>query len=79
MLMTDVLPRQDPSLCMTIPVGTTLGQMRDVLRSTLKNIRIKPTMTSGDLPATHYTKRGPAKNEPTGGMAARIMKPWRDL
>jgi hypothetical protein len=26
MLMTDVLPRQNPSLCMTIPVGTTLGQ-----------------------------------------------------
>jgi Rap1a immunity proteins len=31
MLMTDVLPRQDPSVCTKIPVGTTLGQMRDVV------------------------------------------------
>jgi Rap1a immunity proteins len=31
MLMTDVLPRQDPSVCTKIPAGTTLGQMRDVV------------------------------------------------
>src|SRR5260370_25021979 len=28
-------------------------------------------MTSGDLPTTLYTKRGPAKNEPTGGNLKR--------
>jgi len=43
------------------------------------NIRTKPRMTLGDLPTTLYTKRGPAKNEPTGGMAARIMRLWRHL
>jgi hypothetical protein len=30
-LMTDVLPRPDSSTCTKIPVGTTLGQMRDVV------------------------------------------------
>ena len=30
-LMTHVLPRQDPSMCTKVPVGTTPGQMRDVV------------------------------------------------
>ncbi len=46
MLMTDVLPRQDPSLCMKISVGTTLGQMRDVVA---KYAEERPNQTNNDF------------------------------
>ncbi len=45
-LMRDVLPRQDPPLCMTIPVGTTLGQMRDVVA---KYAEEHPNQTNNDF------------------------------
>jgi len=45
-LMTDVLPRPDPSTCTKIPVGTTLGQMRDVV---VKYADEHPNQTQNDF------------------------------
>jgi len=52
MLMTDVLPRQDPSLCVKIPVGTTLGQMRDVVA---KYAEEHPNQTNNDFGRFAYS------------------------
>jgi Rap1a immunity proteins len=45
-LMTDVLPRPDRSTCTKIPVGTTLGQMRDVV---IKYAEEHPDQTKNDF------------------------------
>jgi hypothetical protein len=45
-LMTDVLPRPDRSTCTKIPVGTTLGQMRDVV---IKYAEEHPDQTNNDF------------------------------
>lgn len=46
MLMTDVLPRQDPAVCTKIPVGTTVGQLRDVVVTFADRY---PNQTSNDF------------------------------
>jgi hypothetical protein len=45
-LMTEVLPRPDRSTCTKIPVGTTLGQMRDAV---IKYAEQHPNQTSNDF------------------------------
>jgi hypothetical protein len=45
-LMTVVLPRPDPSTRTKIPVGTTLGQMRDVV---VKYADEHPNQTQNDF------------------------------
>ena len=51
-LMTEILPRQNPSECTKIPAGTTLGQMRDVVA---KYANDHPDQTNNDLGRFAYT------------------------
>jgi Rap1a immunity proteins len=46
LLMTEMLARQDPSLCARIPVGTTIGQVRDAV---VKYAEEHPDQTNSDF------------------------------